>query len=34
MEIKVVIHPAKEGGFWGEVPALPGCITKVRSLIF
>ena len=24
-EWKVVIHPAKEGGFWGEVPALHGC---------
>ena len=21
----VEIHPAKEGGYWGEVPALPGC---------
>lgn len=22
---RVEIHPAEEGGFWGEVPALPGC---------
>ena len=21
----VEIHPAKEGGYWGEVPAMPGC---------
>lgn len=21
----VEVHPAKEGGYWGEVPALPGC---------
>jgi len=21
----IKIHPAKEGGFWGEVPAMPGC---------
>ncbi|MGN0848051.1 MAG: type II toxin-antitoxin system HicB family antitoxin [Kiritimatiellia bacterium] len=21
----VEIHRAKEGGYWGEVPALPGC---------
>ncbi|NEP37531.1 MAG: type II toxin-antitoxin system HicB family antitoxin, partial [Moorea sp. SIO3B2] len=27
MQIKVAIHPAEEGGFWAEVPALPGCIT-------
>jgi predicted RNase H-like HicB family nuclease len=34
MKIKAVIYPAKEGSFWAEVPALSGCITKVRSLIF
>ena len=28
MQIKVAIHPAEEGGFWAEVPALPGCITE------
>jgi predicted RNase H-like HicB family nuclease len=28
MNIKAVIHPAEEGGFWAEVPALPGCITE------
>jgi predicted RNase H-like HicB family nuclease len=28
MKIKVVIHPAEEGGFWAEVPALPGCVTE------
>ena len=22
---RVEIHEAAEGGFWGEVPALPGC---------
>ena len=22
---RVEIHEADEGGFWGEVPALPGC---------
>jgi len=25
MKIQVVIHKAEEGGFWAEVPALPGC---------
>jgi predicted RNase H-like HicB family nuclease len=28
MKIKVIIHEAEEGGYWAEVPALPGCITE------
>jgi predicted RNase H-like HicB family nuclease len=28
MKIKAVIHPAEEGGYWAEVPALPGCVTE------
>ena len=28
MKIKAVIHPTEEGGYWAEVPALPGCITE------
>jgi predicted RNA binding protein YcfA (HicA-like mRNA interferase family) len=24
MKLKVIIHPAEEGGFWAEVPAIPG----------
>ncbi|PMB23194.1 HicB family protein [Fischerella thermalis CCMEE 5205] len=28
MKIKAIIHPAEEGGYWVEVPALPGCITE------
>ncbi|MGD2179614.1 type II toxin-antitoxin system HicB family antitoxin [Lusitaniella coriacea] len=28
MKIKAVIHPAEEGGYWAEVPALSGCITE------
>ncbi|MUL36937.1 type II toxin-antitoxin system HicB family antitoxin [Gloeocapsopsis dulcis] len=28
MKIKTIIHPAEEGGYWAEVPALPGCITE------
>jgi len=27
MKIKVVVHEAEEGGFWAEVPAIPGCAT-------
>ena len=28
MKIKVVVHPAEEGGYWAEVPAIPGCLTQ------
>ncbi len=28
MKIKIIIHEAEEGGFWAEVPAIPGCATE------
>ncbi|MBN1619555.1 type II toxin-antitoxin system HicB family antitoxin [candidate division WOR-3 bacterium] len=28
MKIKVIIHEAEEGGFWAEVPSIPGCATQ------
>ena len=28
MKFKVIVHTAEEGGYWAEVPALPGCITE------
>jgi len=28
MKIKVVVHEAEEGGYWAEVPAIPGCATQ------
>jgi predicted RNase H-like HicB family nuclease len=28
MKIKIVVHEAEEGGFWAEVPAIPGCATQ------
>ncbi len=28
MKIKVMIHEAEEGGYWAEVPAIPGCGTQ------
>ncbi len=31
MKLKVVIHEAEEGGFWAEVPAIPGCATEGDS---
>ena len=32
MKLKAIIHKADEGGFWAEVPALPGCVTQGESL--
>ena len=32
MTLKAIIHPAEEGGFWAEVPALPGCLTQAETL--
>jgi predicted RNase H-like HicB family nuclease len=28
MNIKVVVHEAEEGGYWAEVPVLPGCASQ------
>ena len=28
MKIKAIAHQAEEGGYWAEVPVLPGCITE------
>jgi predicted RNase H-like HicB family nuclease len=32
MTLKAIIHQAEEGGFWAEVPALPGCLTQGETL--
>jgi predicted RNase H-like HicB family nuclease len=32
MTLKAVIHEAEEGGFWAEVPALPGCFTQGETM--
>lgn len=28
MRLKIIVHEAEEGGFWAEVPAIPGCATQ------
>jgi predicted RNase H-like HicB family nuclease len=33
MTLKAIVHEAEEGGFWAEVPALPGCVTQGESLL-
>jgi predicted RNase H-like HicB family nuclease len=32
MQVKVVVHEAEEGGFWAEVPALPGCVSQGETM--
>lgn len=31
MKLSVVVHEAEEGGYWAEVPAIPGCATQGES---
>ena len=28
MKLQIIVHPAEEGGYWAEVPAIPGCATQ------
>ena len=28
MNVKAIIHEEDDGGFWAEVPAIPGCATQ------
>jgi predicted RNase H-like HicB family nuclease len=28
MKLKIIIHEAEEGGYWAEVPSIPGCATQ------
>lgn len=32
MTLKLLIHEAEEGGYWAEVPSLPGCFTQGENL--
>ena len=32
MTITAIIHEAEEGGYWAEVPSLPGCVTEGESM--
>jgi len=32
MKVKVVVHDAEEGGFWAEVPAIPGAATQGETI--
>jgi predicted RNase H-like HicB family nuclease len=30
--LKVLIHKGEEGGYWAEVPALPGCVSQGETM--
>ncbi|HET8629929.1 MAG TPA: type II toxin-antitoxin system HicB family antitoxin [Thermomicrobiales bacterium] len=32
MKIVAIVHEAKEGGYWAEIPALPGAVTEADTL--
>ena len=32
MNVKIVVHEAEEGGYWAEVPALPGCVSQGETM--
>ena len=32
MRVVAIVHEAEEGGYWAEVPAMPGCYTQAESL--
>jgi len=33
MKIKIIIHEAEEGGYWAEVPSLPGCASQGETMV-
>jgi predicted RNase H-like HicB family nuclease len=32
MALRALIHSAEEGGYWAEVPALPGCVSQSETI--
>jgi predicted RNase H-like HicB family nuclease len=32
MDFNVIIHEAEEGGYWAEVPAVPGCASQGETI--
>ena len=32
MTVRAIVHTAEEGGYWAEVPAIPGCVTQGETL--
>jgi predicted RNase H-like HicB family nuclease len=32
MNVEIVVREAEEGGYWAEVPALPGCASQGETM--
>jgi len=32
MDYTIILHPAEEGGYWAEVPALPGFFSQGETV--
>jgi predicted RNase H-like HicB family nuclease len=32
MNVQIMVHEAEEGGFWAEVPAMPGCFSQGETM--
>lgn len=32
MNVRIIVHEAEEGGYWAEVPAIPGCASQGETL--
>jgi predicted RNase H-like HicB family nuclease len=32
LNVKVIVHEAEEGGYWAEVPAIPGCASQGETV--
>ena len=31
-KLDVIVHQAEEGGYWGEAPAIPGCVAQGETI--
>lgn len=32
MTVHAIVHKAEEGGYWAEVPSVPGCATQGETI--
>ena len=32
MKIRAIVHKAEEGGYWGDVPSIPGCASQGETM--
>ena len=32
MKLKVIVHESEGGGYWAEVPSIPGCATQGENV--